>query len=106
MEMEQLLAINMVAAGLVAWFLELVPPVKKYWDRLNPRQKQGINLLIVAAIVIGTAAYNCFYTGEFCPAGDFLDWTLRILATIILSLGVNQGAHRGVKMLPANSAEG
>ena len=59
--------VALIASGLVAFILELVPPIKRHWDKLNSVQKQLIIALIVLLVSAGSMAYSCRYNAE-CPA--------------------------------------
>ena len=81
--------ISLIASGLLAFGLELIPPIKRHWDKLNPVQKQGIIALIVVLVSLGAMWYECRYNAS-CPADAeraIVDVALTVLAGIIGSQG-------------------
>ena len=81
--------ISLIASGLVAFALELIPFLKRPWDKLNGVQKQAIIAVIVILVSLGAIWYECRYNAS-CPADTeraIVDIVLTILAGIIGSQG-------------------
>lgn len=101
--MEQI-PLDVLVSGLIAFVLELIPPIKSRWDRLNSAQKQAVMIGIVFVITVGSTAYQCFYRGGLCPA-DFVDYVIALGVQFLINLTVNQGTYRGIKHLPKSERE-
>jgi membrane protein DedA with SNARE-associated domain len=81
--------ISLIASGLLAFGLELIPQIKRHWDKLNGVQKQAIIALIVIIVSLAAVWYECRYNAS-CPADTeraIVDIVLAVFAGIIGSQG-------------------
>ena len=83
--------IILIASGLVAFGLELIPPMKRHWDNLNGVQKQAIIAVIVIIISIGAVWYECRYNAS-CP-GDTERAIVDIVINVFAGIVGSQGAY-------------
>ena len=84
--------ISLFASGLVAFALELIPPLKRDWDRLNSVQKQALIAGIVVIISLIAMWYTCRYDGQ-CPA-DAERAVIDMAFNIFVGLVGAQGAYK------------
>ncbi|GAF84169.1 unnamed protein product [marine sediment metagenome] len=80
------------------------PPVKKWYDQKAPNVKQGIMLVSVAVVVVGTYAAVCFgnvaipWVSWVCEQST--GWVIAaMLWDYALSVAVNQGVYKGVNYI-------
>lgn len=79
------------AAAIVAVLIELLPPLKVWWDeRFNAAQKQVVIALVVVVISLLTAMYKCRYNG-ICPEST----DKFVVDTLILAFASFAGAVVG-----------
>ncbi len=97
-----------IASGFISALLSILfaffPPLKKWYDLKAPNVKQGIMLVAVAVVVIGTYVAVCFYNvvipgvSWVCEQG-----TLWIIAAMLwdyaLSVAVNQGVYKATNYI-------
>ena len=83
--------ISLLASGILAFALELIPPIKRYWDKFNGVQKQAVIALIVVIVSLGSIWYECRYNAS-CPA-DTERAILDVVLTIAYGVVGSQGAY-------------
>lgn len=83
--------ISLLASGILAFALELIPPIKRYWDKFNGVQKQAVIAGIVILVSLGAIWYECRYNAS-CPA-DTERAIVDIMLTVAYGVVGSQGAY-------------
>lgn len=98
------LDLNMVwpiaASALLAIILEKAPrKLTVGFHDLKPSQKQAVNQIMIGLFAVGYQLIQvCLPDGcAISTAWDVVTPLVELLATFLLSLGVNQGVYYGVK---------
>lgn len=90
-------SVEVLAPAIIAALLELIPPLKGWWDKFNPRQKQFIMVLLMFLLTLLSVGYSCYRT-NVCPE-DFPDYAVNTAVTFIVMLVLNQGTYAGINRL-------
>lgn len=76
---------------LLSLSMEWLPKLRDWWAAQGENRKRGLMALGVAAISLGTMAFNCWGRGQ-CPA----DWWIAVrdvLFTMLVAATANQVTH-------------
>lgn len=91
-------SVAIIVAGLISILIELVPPLKRLWDKkFNSSQKQVTIAAGVIVLVLLAAAYDCYFLNE-CPA-DNAKLVVDTIVAVVLGLVVAAGSHGSVKYI-------
>ena len=92
-----------VVSGFISALLSILfaffPPLKKWYDQKESNVKQGIMLVLVGIVVIGTYVAACF-GGVVIPGVSWVceQNTLWVIAFMLwdyaISMAINQGAYK------------
>jgi len=91
---------QLVAGALLALILDIVPGLKTVWAKLETRQKQAYNLILILVISILFVIGPGLIQGSW-PEG--WDWLLIPLATFFVTLAGNQAAYVGTRYVTGSS---
>ena len=94
----ELSQLQMIVAALTAWAMDLIPPLKKWWDaNLNSKQKQGAMIAFMFLLAVGGALYQCYGKEGICPADGWSDYIVQTGYYFIVNLVVSAGSHMSVR---------
>ena len=97
-----------IASGFISALLSILfaffPPLKKLYDELEPSEKQGFMLVMVALVVIGTYVAVCFGNVDIPGVSWVCEQnTLWIIAAMLwdyaLSVAINQGVYKATNYI-------
>lgn len=87
----------LVAGGILAILLEMIPGLNTAWSNLTPEQRQIINLTLVLVISLLFVVLPVVVAGEAWPEG--WDWLITPLTVFFVTLAGNQTAHFGTRLV-------
>ena len=103
----ELSQLQMIVAAIIAWTMDLIPPLKRWWDaRLNSKQKQACMIGLMFLLAVGGALWNCYGNGQaggVCPADGWTNYIVQIGYYFIINLVVNTGSHLAIKYVPGQA---
>ena len=92
---------QLVSGALLALALDLIPGIKTAWAKLETRQKQAYNLLIVLVVSVSFVAIPAAINNQW-PEG--WNWLLLPLASFFVTFAGNQSAYVGTRYITNSSA--
>jgi len=91
---------QLVSGALLALILDLVPGLNKAWAKLETRQKQGYNLLMILAVSVLFVLGPGIVQGAW-PTG--WDWLIVPLSSFFVTLAGNQATYVGTRYVTKSS---
>lgn len=98
-------AFQIVAMALISFALELIPPLKRWWDSVfNSAQKQFVIALVVLLLAVGQMAYGCAFN-QTCPA-DYAKAGVDLVIAVLAGLLTSAGAYKSTNYIGEELAYG